>query len=380
MTYNYNGFITKQRDDSDIQFITFIANAKEVYTWSHADSISLDKNGIQRDLVTSRWKRIKKYFDTNINNIIPNSVIIAYDISIKDDFKITTLQNCTIDNLKQISFNDTVKDQTFIIDGQHRLKGISELDYDVPIIVTMFLGINSLERAFQFITINNKAHKVPTDNIKALISNFDSFEDTLNERLATASISAGKFASLIHIVSEDKESPFYQKIDWPNNRNGQKLVKPLAIENSLKHILKNFPEFKDSEDDELLDTFYSIWKPIFNHYHITDATFSRYINLYKKATIQALTEFIIDKSIDQIIFAPDPSSISKIDIISTFSTTFIHSIPEDFWTHEWSYKSLDSQSGRKIIIDDIVTIKKNQVTGIDWNENVKLLSSTNQEK
>jgi DGQHR domain-containing protein len=378
LSFTYDGFITKQREHSDIEYITFIASAKEVFEWSHADSITLDKNGVQRDLNKTRWRKIKKFFESNENNIIPNSIIIACDESIQEEFHIEN--KCKeIPTLHKISFSDKVKNNTFIIDGQHRLKGISEVkDEDIKIVVTLFLGLNKLERAFQFITINNKSHKVPTDNIKALINNFDtvSEEESLKERLSTASITAGKFATVIDIFNENSESPFYKLIDWPNNRTGEKIIKPLAIESALKNILKYFPELKDESDDVVTDILFKIWNPIKNHYKIRDNdTVKKFKNLFTKTVIIAITEFIVDKMADKFIFSTEDEEIDKAELAESLTTSFITGIPDEFWKTDWSYKSLDSQGGRKIIIDDLSKIKVNIRSGRNWDENIKLTSA-----
>lgn len=373
MSYSYNGFLVKQRKESDIEFISFIANAKEVYEWSHADRITIDKGGVQRDLVDTRWKKITKFFESNSNNIIPNSVIIACDEEIKDKFILDDISKENL-TLKKISFNKDVRENTFIIDGQHRLKGISEVAEDIQIVVTLFLGLSKLERAFQFITINNKAHKVPTDNIKALINNFDSIELSLKERLSTASITAGKFATVIDVFNENKESPFYQLIDWPNNRSGMKLIKPLALESALKSVVKYFPELKDESEDVVMDIVYNIWNPIKQYYKVTDKNISDFRNLFTKTVIIAISEFIVEKMADKFIFSTDDEEINKSELSKSLSENFIHGIPDTFWKKEWLYKSLDSQGGRKMIIEDLSKIKVNIRSGRVWDENVKLVS------
>lgn len=63
---------------------------------------------------------------------------------------------------------------TLIVDGQHRLHGISEFLYeDLPVLVVCMVDASVQEQAFQFIVINNKAVRVPTDNVKAIIAHLD---------------------------------------------------------------------------------------------------------------------------------------------------------------------------------------------------------------
>ena len=46
MSYTYKCFKVKQRQESEFIFLSFIAKAKDVFEWSHADNIEIDKNGI----------------------------------------------------------------------------------------------------------------------------------------------------------------------------------------------------------------------------------------------------------------------------------------------------------------------------------------------
>ena len=109
-------------------------------------------------------------------------VIIAFDpevksvpslADLKEEEKAYFLELLDDAGLVRISFGKGVLESSYTIDGQHRLKGMSELAFNVEVPVSLFLSAPPLERAFQFITINNKANKVPTDNIKACIANFD---------------------------------------------------------------------------------------------------------------------------------------------------------------------------------------------------------------
>lgn len=202
MVYTYKCFKIKQRETSDFVFLSFVASAKDVYNWSHADNIEIDKNGIQRMLEKSKWDKITKFFNTHKDNIIPNNVILAFDDEVNEVNELYNedkvidnrsdgyVLNVTTDSdIVELIIDDAIKNNTYIIDGQHRLKGMAEVNENLPVIVSLFINIDKLNRAFQFLTINNKASKVKTDNIKALISNFDKIENTLKDRLATASIS-----------------------------------------------------------------------------------------------------------------------------------------------------------------------------------------------
>ncbi len=185
MIFSHRGFEVRQTADTSLRFITLIAPAEQVIQWAHADNIEIDREGFQRSLTESRWKQITKFFNSDVNNVIPSSIIIAFDPEVvavdevghlMPDSKQFHLERLDHDKLVRISFGHGVRDSSYIIDGQHRLKGMPVLGFDVSVPVSLFLEMPGLERAFQFITINNKSHRVPTNNIKALIANFEAIE------------------------------------------------------------------------------------------------------------------------------------------------------------------------------------------------------------
>lgn len=387
MDYTYKCFKVKQRERSDIIFLAFVANAKDIYNWSHADSIDIDKNGVQRPLQKPKWSKITKFFDTHTDNIIPNNIILAFDDEVskvdllfdadkmidnkEDGFLLTD----ELDGFVELTINSKIKKNTYIIDGQHRLKGMSEYESNLPIVVSLFINMKKLDRAFQFLTINNKASKVKTDNIKALIANFAHIEGDLKERLATASISAGKFSRDIDIVDSDRESPFYKCIDWSNNREGSKVISTLAIENSLKTIQKTFPELIENSNENksiVLELFYNIWHPAIETYSITHENISIFLNLFKKATIQSITEYICTKLSDDIVFAVEEIDITEKEVSQKYMRGLLHNIPKNFWKNEWQLKGLDNQAGRTLIIKEISKLKRNINSGKDPYEDLEL--------
>lgn len=386
MEHTYKCFKIKQRENSDIIFLSFIADAKEIYKWSHADEIDIDKNGVQRKLEKNKWDKITKFFNTHTDNIIPNNIILAFDEDVSKVEKLYSNEESIdnrengyileeLDEVVKLTIDEKIKNNTYIIDGQHRLKGMSEFNADLPIVVSLFININKLNRAFQFLTINNKASKVKTDNIKALISNFDTIEGDIRERLSTASISAGKYATTLDIVDSDKDSPFYRTINWVNNREGKKIVSTLAIENSLKIIQKTFPELLEDTNENTtlaLSLFYNIWKPVIKKYSITLDNIEEFENLFKKANIQAITEYICTKLSEEIVFSVDEVDITDKTVTDKFMVGLINNIPEEFWKKPWVLTGLDNQTGRYTIIKEIVKLKRNINSGKDWFEDLEL--------
>lgn len=230
----------KQRIDADApEFVVFVANAKDITDWVGIRRVGENENGIQRVLKPPRVKAIKRYFESNPHNTIPVSAVIAFDPNTAvfedlNDQVAAAVPGTNINNgLGQngrwgvLTFNyepGTPEDQrpAIVVDGQHRLKGMAASNDEIPIGVAAYIGIAPQEQAFQFVVINNKAQKVDTKNVKAIIRNVD--EDLLERRLLKAGVSYGKYPATLGDIDELEESPFYQMLDWPLNPTDNKKV------------------------------------------------------------------------------------------------------------------------------------------------------------
>ncbi len=366
---SYNGILVEQRPGAQVRFLVFVANAKEIVGWAEADNIKLDRGNVQRELVGSRWRQISKFFNASPKNVIPTSVTIALDDSIPQATSVADLSNASgfvledlADGITKITFDpERVRGAAFIIDGQHRLKGMSGLDYDVKVPVCLFLSLPKIERAFQFVTINNKSHKVPTGNLKALLANFEQIEADLRTRLTQASITAPIYSTAVDVLNEDPESPFYKLVDWVNNRfeDAAPLVPPTALENSLRAIVRAFPETREDESDAI-SVLYAIWRAVFGQYGVTAATAADYPNLTLKATIQTVSEMVVDKlkSDYDPAFTNDPVMADNGQKAGVTAANLVQGIPAAFWERPWAMKSLDTSAGRALIQDGIRDLKR----------------------
>lgn len=366
---SYTGSLVEQRPGAQIKFIVFVADAKEVVGWAEADNIKLDRGNVQRELVESRWRQISKFFNASPNNVIPTSVTIALDESVPQVGSVQDLANAAgfvleqaADGMTRITFDpDRIRGAAFIIDGQHRLKGMSMLDYEVKVPICLFLSLPKVERAFQFVTINNKSHKVPTGNLKALLANFDQIEANLRSRLTQASVTAPLYSTAVDVLNEDPESPFHKLVDWVNNRfeDAAPLVPPTALENSLRAIGRAFPETRDDESDALA-VLYAIWRAIFGQYGITALTAAGYPNLMLKATIQTISEMVVEKlkSDYDPAFTNEPVMGDNGEKAGTTAANLVQGIPAAFWEEPWTMKSLDTSAGRALIQEGIRELKR----------------------
>jgi len=107
-------------------------------------------------------------------------------------------------------------------------------------------------------------------------------------------------------------------------------------------------------------------------YSINYENISDFPNLFKKATIQSITEYICNKLSDDIVFAMEDIDITDKDVSQRYMKGLLHNIPEDFWKKTWLLKGLDSQTGRTVIIKEISKLKRNINSGRDPYENLEL--------
>ena len=392
----YAGIQVKQRTNSDITFILLAVPAKQVFAWSQADDIRLDKGNVQRELIESRWRQVRKFFLADPRNIVPTSVTVAFDeesiervateaeLAGKPNAYFLKKKGDGLTDFVEISFEDSVRENAYIIDGQHRLKGMSVLDEDVLVPVCLFPSLSRLERAFQFVTINNKSHKVPTDNLKALVRNFETIELGLRDRLAQASITARGFATHVDVMNEDAQGPFHKKVDWVNNRyaDGKKVIVPAAIENAITAIHKGFPETKNDPADAII-VLTSIWNAIFKHYDVTLANVEEFRNLTKKPVIQRLTEMVVEylvKTLDPV-FTPGKVTKNNAEQAGNAADLMVTNVPAGFWKDEWKLKGLDTGAGRDLITRGVRQIKQLQEeieadANFDWRATNPLYMAT----
>ena len=393
--HSYRGFLVRQRDTTEIEFVLFVANAIDVVQWTQADDIRLDRGNVQRELVESRWRQVRKFFNASSRNVIPTSVTIAFDenltrVNSKEELS-ETIPSYFLGqperDMVELTFTNAVKSFSFIIDGQHRLKGMAEVGQDIWVPICLFPSLSQLERAFQFITINNKSHKVPTNNLKALITNFDEIEDGLRSRLTQASITAPKFATHVDVMNENSDSPFHKMVAWVNNRydDRKEIISPSAIENGLKSINSGFPETK-SDPADAITVMSAIWMRIFNQYGISLANIEQFPNLTKKAVVQRVTEMVVDFLVQELDPAFSTGSIMSGDArrAGDAADKLIAMIPVEFWQDDWALKSLDTSAGRDIISVSIRELKKqiakNQGDDFDWRKDNPLYQTGNQEE
>jgi DGQHR domain-containing protein len=376
--------IKQRADAATVNFVVFTAYASDINKWVGIKRVGEIENGTQRILKSPRVAAIKRFLQANPLNTIPLSVVLAFNqgaVQFNDltENLLGCLPGANVLNgtnnaigFGTISFEfdpdgPDIERPALIVDGQHRIKGISSVvGEEIPIVVAAFIDADHQEQAFQFVVINNKAQKVPTDNVKAIISDID--ETELKRRLLRAGVNYGKFSATLGDIDNLAESPFYHLLAWPLNEEANRKVPLTTIESSLKYIKSSFPVL-DGEEDTLTSLFISIWAGIKETY---PALWNENDKFMSKVNLSAINEFIVDKI--EYVWLDENIDIYESSAILNYSKRVAAEIPADYWLRDWLYPLQDNAVVRGRIKDDLRKIPQNLRSGREWFEGLKNLT------
>lgn len=364
------GILLEQRvDENPIKCFTFVLKVSEAMKFcSVVRQIDDKEEGYQRRVNKNKLKAIKKFMTTNKNNIIPNNLIIAIDSSLSPK---------VIGNTLEFNYEDDINsdNRAFIIDGQHRLYGLNEYSPDSKILITALLDIDIIDQAFQFVVINNKSQSARLIDVKAVI-NADAFKDKLQDRFVEVGIRYGNTSTILDYFDKNEDSPFKGLLDWDLNKS-TRIIQLKALEDIFKITQKNIPAFKDEDDSTMLNFLNIIWTLIYNKFEtewkLAISSKHKESNLLKKATIVAITEYIIFEAKSAQRYANfsfqdfDNTSIEEKVLKQT-----IYKLPSEFFTSNWK-AGLDTSGGKELIKESIEQIIDNEDNSIDWNSGVNVL-------
>ncbi len=381
---NYFGCKISQRGaGNSVEFFVFILLAKDIMQWAGIKRVGEQEKGTQRIIKGTKIKAIQKFLNVDHKNTIPVSVVVAFgpdsasftstQQNITSCFPGTDTQNGVAEKVDWGTLSFEFEEQTeehlrpaLIVDGQHRLKAIADLYEDIPILVIALIDASPEEQAFQFVVINNKAAKVPTDNVKAIIASIN--EQDLQNRLLSAGVSYGNISATLNDIDNQESSPFYHLLDWPlgkTDKTDKMLVKLTTIEVCLRYIRNQFVVLEEDEEKEI---FLAIWRAVKTKYNDLWETNEKFMS---KVNIDALNEFVTDRLTyaweGDVVDIYAPSEVEKQTSI------ILGSIPQDFWVEDWKYKLQDNTVMRNYIKEDLRTISQNIKAGNTWRESLKLI-------
>lgn len=381
----YFGCKVAQRGHGNaVEFFVFVVNAKDLAQWAGVRRVGVDTRGTQRILKSARLKAIKKFLTTNRQNTIPVGIVLAFDANAaRFVSRGDGLGQCLADvntgngvgdrldwGVLSFDFDENAAENArpaLIVDGQHRLKAISEIaDEDIPLLALALVDATSEEQAFQFVVINNKAAKVPTDNVKAIIATFD--EERLKSRLLNAGVSYGGISAILKEINEQEGSPFYNILDWPLSQGDQRLVQLTTIEACLRYIRNQFPALNEDEDTQK-ELLLAIWAAVKEKYPSIWITNEKFMS---KVNIVALNEFITDRL--SFAYEGDLLDIYQEEQVKNQTNTILNLIPEEFWVRDWTIPKLqDNAIVKNAIKEDLKLISHNTRAGSDWFDSTKLV-------
>lgn len=395
MPFHYLTFVYSQRptEATAPRICLFRAKVGDILSWAAIQRLSkAQPTAIQREPRRSRILGIKRFLGENPANTIPTAVVVALNNVI-----ITPLIGCTLvdgvalsesllsSDIAQleivVSEDEGAELPGLVIDGQHRLKGVSEFDAEMYLNVVAILDADDNEKAFQFIVINNKASKVPTDHIRAMVG-LDYDDDVLNKRLKAARLNLDDNRGSVGVMDADEESPFYGMVKWPLNvtYDGEAarqagIIPPAAIEGSVSYIKSK--GIGDLDDSDSVDEFFiAMWSGVREQWTaIFTNPPSKNNKLLSKVGIVCLTEFLTNALRNMSLVRETRFNMSDPDKVRGKTREILEFLHPDFWMVDWKSTSYDTRAGRDQILAALDRIRGNMSEGKAWYHEVDIIKS-----
>ena len=369
--YRYPCLIYRQRQEVESTpiFCLFHAPVGEILTWAAIKRLEAEAGAPQRRASPAKVRAIKNFLKNEPQNTIPSSVILTIDFP-HDKIKSALLDQQNRPHLNWLEFEmaEDAPKPGLIIDGQHRLLGMEQVDPGSHLNVVALLNADETETAFQFLVINHKASKVSSDHIRALALHYE--KQQLDNRLKAAQLTLAPNLGLVGRVDSEIESPFRGIIAWPTNPKAQRLVLPSAIEVSIAYLQQQ--KLKPFESDEiLLAFFYAIWRTLKNQWAFL---WKKNARLLSKVGIWCLTQYITDALI--AVYDWRSLDISDSKQVTQKVEVLLTNQEPDFWEVPWISISYNKKAGRALILEALIQIARNLHTGDLWYAKVKLVDIT----
>ncbi len=210
----------------------------DVRTFEEGDPGSID--GIQRDLSPSRLKSLKAYVNLEYATF-PTSIILAVD---ERCVELDEVAGCEgLFNLNVVGYEgsdeegDTpipVEAAAFVIDGQHRLAGLTERDHSKGLFevnVSIFVGADIADQAEIFSRVNLAQTKV---NKSLMYDLLDYAKENSPYKMAH---------DVVVALNRDENGPFHHRIKRLGKRtpgvDGETLAQATVVNGILRHLPKD---------------------------------------------------------------------------------------------------------------------------------------------
>jgi DGQHR domain-containing protein len=362
--WEYTCFAFQQQKKAPL-FVLFHAKVSEIIQWAGIDELGPKSWGPQREGKEARVDAITNFLSADPRNSIPTAIIVAFGQGMSKLKEANPYQ-------LQIQVED--QKAATIVDGQHRLMGLSEFDPNIEVSVVGLLEVDPVEKAFQFLVINNKASRVPATHTKALLARMQ--QTNLSQRLKGARLAFDVSGIRdVDLVNSIEDSPFYQMIDWTITPKDGRLVPATAIEQSLEYIGGlGIPEFDDR--DVRRSVLLAIWKAIKEHWGDLWVEDSRLIS---KVGILSLTRFVADRITNWADNDEINIEITDLSQIEKQTKKIVSYMDKQFWTVPWSEKArggFDTTQGRDRVLAAITQLFRNGRREIPWYTDIDIIDRT----
>jgi len=365
-TFRYECLVSHQRSTAGAPtFLLFHAPAGEILQWAAIKRLEEEPGAPQRRTSPAKVKAIRRFLATDERNTIPTSVILTLDYQ---ENQLTSRKENSSFAVLEFEWSEDLPKPGLVIDGQHRLIGVDGFDHGTQVNVVAILGADDMEKAFQFLVINNKASKVSVDHIRALALHYE--EGALKERLATARLNLNPNVGFVGLVNDSEDSPFRGMIAWPITPEQNRIVTPSAIEASITYIQQQ--KVRDfSSDDVLLEFFYTIWQRISVRWPDLWNAQSR---LLSKVGVICMNQYMTDTLVAS--YDLGRLDISDPDQIAALVDEVLTNQERKFWRVPWTSTSYDTKVGRALIVQSLVQIARNVRAGSSWFEDIELVDAS----
>lgn len=370
--YSYAALKFEQHGKAAPSLVIFHAPVGEVLSWAEVGELettrkSAKKTGAQREQKKAKVRAIKKFLAADRRNIIPTAVIVAFsegtaefDEGVREGGTLTITAGATY--------------AANIVDGQHRLYGMKEFSPDTQAALVGLLDADHVEKAFQFLVINNKSSRVAATHTKALLSRMHRTE--LSKRLGLAKMSFEvEGIKDVDLVNTDAESPFYQTIDWTTTPKDKRMVQATAIEMSLDYIGGlGISEYDDH--DVRRSVFLTMWKTVKQHWK---PLWKRRSRLVSKVGIVCLTKFVMDMIVKWSENDELEIELTDLEDIVIQTKKIISLMDVKFWTAEWAEGSqggFDTNQGRERVVRALSQLHRNGRQKEEWYTDIDIISRT----
>jgi DGQHR domain-containing protein len=366
----YDCIKVQQRQDVEApECLLFSAPVQEIISWAAIDRFcDSSQTGPQRVEKPYKVKAVQSFFLADKRNTIPTAIVIG----LRPGKFLLTHQSAECQRVHElkIEFQRSAKPQDLpgiIIDGQHRVLGLMKFNPQSKVNVIALLNADDTETAFQFLVINNKASKVASDHIRALALHYE--KEELDERLKKVRLNLDSNLRFVGFANSADDSPFRGLLAMPSNPADKQLVAPAAIEEAMGYLRQQ--KIQELQDDEFsLSLFFGIWRILKEKWpHLWENN----SKLLQKVSVVCTTQFFMDNLLRKYDW-------NELDIYDTDKVeSEIHNIVEklnsQFWEQstEWIVKGLDTQAGKKILLEALAQIVRNTRQESPWYADIDMI-------